>query len=53
MVIFLVAVVTTILMVVTDNAFITSLAANVWGVVILMIALDITPRDAQEKEEST
>lgn len=47
-----VAVAATIVMLITDNAFVTSLAGNVWGVAVLLIAFDITPRDTQEKEES-
>jgi hypothetical protein len=31
--------------------FVTSAAGNVWGVVVLLVVFDLTPRGAQEKEE--
>lgn len=48
-----VALVATAVMVWTGSTFITSLTANVWGLVVLLIVFDLTPRDTQEKREQS
>lgn len=50
-VVLVVAVISTAAMILTDNSFVTSLAGNVWGIAVLLVAFDITPRDTKEKEE--
>lgn len=50
-IVMLVAIASTGLMVMTKHSFFVSVAGNMWGIAVLLVALDVTPRDAREKQE--
>lgn len=50
-VIAILAVLSTVVAAMVDHALIVSIAGNLWGLVVLLVVYDITPRYAQEKQE--